>query len=581
MGYGAINLVTSGSYNTSVGGGDASGGGNPSSYRLTTGSYNVVVGNGALGNSTSASANTAVGYQALYSNVGASNNTALGYQAAYVNTTATSNVAVGYQAGYSNNSNNTVYNGYQAGYLSTTTNSTAVGFQAHYRNLTGNNSVAIGYQALYGGASADADGCVAVGHEALLNVTTGDFNVALGMGTLRVTSSGANNVAVGYQALNSNTTASQNTAVGHQSLYTNLTGTSNTAVGWQALYNNSTTSNSTAMGWRALLNSTAQSNTAFGYQAGSSTTSGTQNVAVGDNALYSNETGNYSVAVGSGALVLATGSGNTGVGNVAGGAITTGAKNTILGNYSGNQSGLDIRTASNNIVLSDGDGVPKIITNSGGVTYLGSATTNATLRGNMTTGGVAVLVGAGTQAFEVWDDNSTSIPRLRVNRDGNTFFGCTGATAASMYFTPDSNGGSFVSSSSTGTKYVFYFQYNNSTVGYIYNTSGGTTYNTTSDYRLKENIAPMTGALAKVAQLKPSTYKWKHDGSDGQGFIAHELQEFFPDAVVGVKDDVDENGKIKPQGIDTSFLVATLTAAIQEQQAIIESLKARLDAANL
>ena len=91
----------------------------------------------------------------------------------------------------------------------------------------------------------------------------------------------------------------------------------------------------------------------------------------------------------------------------------------------------------------------------------------------------------------------------------------------------------------------------------------------------------MTGALATVAQLKPCTYTWKADGSSGQGFIAHELQSVVPDAVVGEKDAVDADGKIKPQGIDTSFLVATLTAAIQEQQAIIESLKARLDAANL
>jgi hypothetical protein len=84
-----------------------------------------------------------------------------------------------------------------------------------------------------------------------------------------------------------------------------------------------------------------------------------------------------------------------------------------------------------------------------------------------------------------------------------------------------------------------------------------------------------------VALLKPCTYKWNADGSNGEGFIAHELAEVCPDAVVGIKDAVDEDGNIKSQGIDTSFLVATLTAAIQEQQAIIESLKARLDAANL
>jgi hypothetical protein len=106
-------------------------------------------------------------------------------------------------------------------------------------------------------------------------------------------------------------------------------------------------------------------------------------------------------------------------------------------------------------------------------------------------------------------------------------------------------------------------------------------YATSSDYRLKNTIAPMAGALAKVALLKPCTYKWNADGSDGEGFIAHELAEVCPQAVSGEKDAVNEDGSIKPQGIDTSFLMATLTAAIQEQQAIIESLKARLDAANL
>jgi len=77
----------------------------------------------------------------------------------------------------------------------------------------------------------------------------------------------------------------------------------------------------------------------------------------------------------------------------------------------------------------------------------------------------------------------------------------------------------------------------------------------------------MTGALDKVAQLKPVTYKWNSDGSDGQGFIAHELAEVCPDAVSGEKDAVDEDGNPKYQGIDTSFLVATLTAALQELNA--------------
>jgi hypothetical protein len=99
-------------------------------------------------------------------------------------------------------------------------------------------------------------------------------------------------------------------------------------------------------------------------------------------------------------------------------------------------------------------------------------------------------------------------------------------------------------------------------------------YNTSSDYRLKNTIAPITGALAKVALLKPVTYKWNVDGSDGEGFIAHELAEVCPYAVTGAKDALDANGNIKPQGIDTSFLVATLTAAIQELKAEFDAYKA-------
>ena len=99
----------------------------------------------------------------------------------------------------------------------------------------------------------------------------------------------------------------------------------------------------------------------------------------------------------------------------------------------------------------------------------------------------------------------------------------------------------------------------------------------------------MTGALAKVALLKPCTYKWNSNGADGEGFIAHELAEVVPQCVSGEKDAVeiveirDEEGNVtgteeRPvyQGIDTSFLVATLTAAIQELKAELDTVKAEL-----
>lgn len=123
------------------------------------------------------------------------------------------------------------------------------------------------------------------------------------------------------------------------------------------------------------------------------------------------------------------------------------------------------------------------------------------------------------------------------------------------------------------------FGYNGGEIGNI--SQSGTTavsYNTSSDYRLKNTIAPMTGALAKVAALKPCTYKWNADDSEGEGFIAHELAEVCPHAVTGEKDAVDADGNPQYQGIDTSFLVATLTAAIQEQQAIITTLTERITA---
>jgi hypothetical protein len=117
-------------------------------------------------------------------------------------------------------------------------------------------------------------------------------------------------------------------------------------------------------------------------------------------------------------------------------------------------------------------------------------------------------------------------------------------------------------------------KYNGSVVGSISVTASNTAYNTSSDYRLKNTIAPMSRALAKVALLKPCTYRWNADGSDGEGFIAHELAEVVPQCVTGEKDAVDADGNPIYQGIDTSFLVATLTAAIQEQQVIITQLQA-------
>ncbi len=172
---------------------------------------------------------------------------------------------------------------------------------------------------------------------------------------------------------------------------------------------------------------------------------------------------------------------------------------------------------------------------------------------------------------------------MRIDTSGNLLVGqtSTGLFNASSYaFQLDGQGIRNNHGNGTPSGYAYMqFGYNGGSIGSI--TQNGTTavaYNTSSDYRLKEDIQPMTGALARVAALKPVTYKWKVDGSDGEGFIAHELQAVVPQCVTGEKDAVDEDGNPKYQGIDTSFLVATLTAAIQEQQATITALTARIEA---
>jgi hypothetical protein len=190
--------------------------------------------------------------------------------------------------------------------------------------------------------------------------------------------------------------------------------------------------------------------------------------------------------------------------------------------------------------------------------------------------------------------------KLRVSGASDSFATSYTSPSAGYFFSSNSadttcveiyqgrynRAGLALSANNTGTVTQIDFYQTGTARGSISTNNSTTAYNTSSDYRLKDNIVPMTGALDKVALLKPVTYTWKQDGSDGQGFIAHELQAVIPDAVVGEKDAVetytDEDGieqtRIKPQGIDTSFLVATLTAAIQEQQTIINDLKARVEA---
>jgi hypothetical protein len=192
--------------------------------------------------------------------------------------------------------------------------------------------------------------------------------------------------------------------------------------------------------------------------------------------------------------------------------------------------------------------------------------------------------GSTSMAFKTGDTE-----RMRILSTGTFLFsGASGATTAEATgtITTYANGsGPYVSHNidGQGNGFTFnIFKRLGTQVGNIVYNGSGVTFTTTSDYRLKENVRPATNVLDRVAKLKPCLFNWKESGSEELGFIAHELQEEFPHAVAGQKDAVEtylddegnEQTRIKPQGIDTSFLVATLTAAIQEQQVLITQLQA-------
>jgi len=170
----------------------------------------------------------------------------------------------------------------------------------------------------------------------------------------------------------------------------------------------------------------------------------------------------------------------------------------------------------------------------------------------------------------------------RVRIDGGNFFvGATALNSNANYFAYSpgnalSDFGHEVGVAS-GVPYAR-FLLNASVIGSI--TQSGTTavaYNTSSDYRLKEDVQPMVGASDRLMALKPVNFAWKVDGSRVDGFLAHEAQEVVPEAVTGEKDAVDKDGNPEYQGIDQSKIVPLLTAALQEALKRIEALEAQIN----
>ena len=189
--------------------------------------------------------------------------------------------------------------------------------------------------------------------------------------------------------------------------------------------------------------------------------------------------------------------------------------------------------------------------------------------------------------------------RMRIDSSGNVLVGTTAVDPAgnnTAGMSVGTGGGLSVQGTNTALvigvpsaqTYGMAFRYQGNLAGRIGIEANNITVADTSDYRLKENVAPLSDALTKIKALKPSLYNFINDPDNKthEGFIAHELQEVIPYAVSGEKDaliteatkDRGTVGEIDPQAVDLRKLVPTLVAAIQEQQTLIESLTARIAA---
>jgi len=179
--------------------------------------------------------------------------------------------------------------------------------------------------------------------------------------------------------------------------------------------------------------------------------------------------------------------------------------------------------------------------------------------------------------------------RMRISSGGNLGIGVLptrrlhvlGSDNTTVYVestTSDNNGLMILNANtnqnwSAGWHEFIMFQNSSNVIGQITSPNGSSvSYNTTSDYRLKQDLKPYKG-LELINRLKTYDFAWKIDNSRMYGFMAHELQEVLPYLVSGQKDAVDANGKIIPQTVDYSKLTPILVKAIQEQDETINNLK--------
>lgn len=213
------------------------------------------------------------------------------------------------------------------------------------------------------------------------------------------------------------------------------------------------------------------------------------------------------------------------------------------------------------------------------VAKFASSGTNVDARINLDPRGTGI--GTINSTFNALGFQVQGTEHLRIDSAGNVGIGSTSFFDGSRVEISSVGRGNNVNvmtlvAAGSGAVNQIVFRNANGAVGSIQTNVSTTTYATSSDYRLKEDIRPVANAVSRLMSISPVNFAWKADGSRVDGFIAHEVQEVIPEAVTGAKDAVDADGNPVYQGIDQSKLVPLLTAALQEALTKIDALEARI-----
>lgn len=374
--------------------------------------------------------------------------------------------------------------------------------------------------------------------------------ISIGQGAGNV----ASNTAFGVSALNANTTGANNTAIGSSAVITNTTGNNNTAVGFEALKLNTTGGSNVAMGLQSLFSNTTGSNIAIGYQALYANTTGTSNVAVGYQALDANTTGYYNTAVGSSALgASTTANANTAVGLNSLLSTTTGGGNTAIGYAAlqSNTTGTNSVAVGSEAAFSQTTGYENICL---GVTAARSITTGyrnifigmqtGYYLTATTTGALNTIIGAFSRGSAVGANTEVVLGYNLAGKGDNTAYigGPSGA----------------------------------------YNEKNVSTWDTTSDARIKKNIVDNHDGLDVIKQIRVRNFEYRkpeeitdlpeHAAIKTEGVqlgvIAQEIREVLPQCITE-----NSTGVLS---VSTDPLVWHLINAVKELSAQVDALKAKL-----